>query len=213
MGGRTQAKRPKGAGTDAGFKNVPPELLEAVRRTPDVGFKNLPSDFEAFLRLPPSQQKQLEAKMWVDAFHWRYDKTRSPLYAWAAYQQCRNNGLAVPEWILACFDELSGQLVGLAWDEGKGPGYKRTARLAQKLAELVTGSSRRGRSGVGKAFEELRETWDRFGMARDVYRLHHHEGTKLDFAYDAVAKDRGRSRSAVMRAWYEYEEFVAEQDF
>lgn len=154
------------------------------------------------------QFKALIAAYHIDRKHVLYLRTKNPIHAWSAYRTARLLQVAVPAWVLDCFDawatvlttttHTSAKAIADALKIGKKGGATVTKKAAQEVrdlkivADILYLKSRPTRSAL-KA------------MARD-YRL---KGDGVDPGdrniteiMEQVADERGLDHSSVKTIYY-----------
>ena len=124
------------------------EILPAIdamsRENPEHNFlvplsdwpENQKNSFLAFRLLHP------------EALEILFKKDQNPLYAWRAYQNCREHKIPIPDWVLAYLDSSAGKLLDIEFPEhpahetyaalglnqpGSGTRYRRFDEAEKKL--------------------------------------------------------------------------------
>lgn len=136
-----------------------------------------------------------------------YKKTDNPLWLWMALLVCDKltPGSAVPE-TKVILDYLRG--VAARFFAAGAQGSWDTSPSAQSVAEIVLGTTARGRGGIGRRFSEILDTHRDFEIAARVHALVL-DGWKREAAYVEVATKRdGRpmliSRAHAQRAYAQW---------
>jgi hypothetical protein len=118
-----------------------------------------------------------------------YEITGNPLHVWNAYRASRAVRLEVPDWVLSYFDRVAKRLFQ----------HEEAAKRGKKLSESEIGKAL-GMNAPGREFRKFSETLEWADIAEDV-RQQLKRGDKEKYAIEAVAEKRGKSPSAVRRAW------------
>ena len=123
-----------------------------------------------------------------------FDRTDNPLFAWIAFRHCRKQGLDFPDWVLRYLSSVAQDFARISRDMPEDRPSK--VLHALKFSEL----------GSGDVFSRLTAEGFEIGLAMLV-KVHINIGgtsgkrTKLDFAYDEVAKVTGIRRWKVQKSY------------
>jgi hypothetical protein len=112
------------------------------------------------------------AAHYIDQRHLMYLRTTNPIHAWSAYQTARRLNVAIPEWVLACFDGWASVLSAT------------THRSAKAIADDLKIGKKGGRTVTRKAAREMR---DLEIVADILYQMDRPAGSELK----AIAKAHG----------------------
>jgi len=123
-----------------------------------------------------------------------FERTGNPLHAWQVYAAARRDKRAIPESALAYLDVCAARLLDAAALKAKSQAIYAAEAIGLKKA------GRTGRKNVFREFHDHDTLWRAIALAAEVAQVLA-DGTKLDFAYDDVARAHGVSRTTVRRAY------------
>jgi hypothetical protein len=156
--------------------------------------------------LPGELDLRGELEFMVAKLEKLHEITGNPLHAWTAYRLCRVTRLEMPDWVLSYLDGVAKGLLG------------ETAQKRKKLSEsaIVKALGRAlGMKAPGRQFREFSKTLEWVEIADDVWQQlkqgdKEKHRTKLKYARETVAEERGISTSTVGRAWDKAKEWFPE---
>jgi hypothetical protein len=147
----------------------------------------------------------------------QYEASRDPMVLWVAYLHCREDKLAIPEWILSAFDQISYRLA-YSWAR-RDPVFGNAA--SARLGVAVPPDDRHWRTTIADVFGFSPSTaggptdpFDRaarFQLEAEVaaaVRDLIDDGQNESSAYYLVSTNMGMSESAVRRAWHRWRDAV-----
>jgi hypothetical protein len=128
-----------------------------------------------------------------------YAETGDAFYVWWAYAACRRAKIAIPSWVLECFDRVAIGLQEVGWEtpcrscramqervSGRGPReFAVTVADALELTRVYAGPRLQAENLAERVF---------FSLVRGTH-------TKVYLAIEAVAKEADVSRETARRAW------------
>jgi hypothetical protein len=126
----------------------------------------------------------------------------NPLHVWAAYLECRDHGLPIPDWVLSYLDRVAARF----WTQTRA-GVTPPKEPAAAIAEILE-MKRPGRGGRGNVFAAFDKRPDA-GLAMKVDNLVEYHGQELASAIRSVAKDAGLHESTVRYTWDRYAAVLA----
>ena len=160
------------------------EILPAIdvmsREKPEHNFlvplsdwpENQKNSFLAFRLLHP------------EALEILFKKDQNPLYAWRAYQNCREHKIPIPDWVLAYLDSSAGKLLDIEFPEQ--PAHETYAAL---------GLNRKGR---GTLYKRFLDADNRFKAVCEVISGNDEALRKIDI-YGKVADRMGVETSTIQK--------------
>ena len=113
-----------------------------------------------------------------------FEKDQNPLYAWRAYQNCREHKIPIPDWVLAYLDSSAGKLLDIEFPEQ--PAHETYAAL---------GLNRKGR---GTLYKRFLDADNRFKAVCEVISGNDEALRKIDI-YGKVADRMGVETSTIQK--------------
>ena len=113
-----------------------------------------------------------------------FKKDQNPLYAWRAYQNCREHKIPIPDWVLAYLDSSAGKLLDIEFPEQ--PAHETYAAL---------GLNRKGR---GTLYKRFLDADNRFKAVCEVISGNDEALRKIDI-YGKVADRMGVETSTIQK--------------
>ena len=113
-----------------------------------------------------------------------FRKDQNPLYAWRAYQNCREHKIPIPDWVLAYLDSSAGKLLDIEFPEQ--PAHETYAAL---------GLNRKGR---GTLYKRFLDADNRFKAVCEVISGNDEALRKIDI-YGKVADRMGVETSTIQK--------------
>ena len=113
-----------------------------------------------------------------------FRKDQNPLYAWRAYQNCREHKILIPDWVLAYLDSSAGKLLDIEFPEQ--PAHETYAAL---------GLNRKGR---GTLYKRFLDADNRFKAVCEVISGNDEALRKIDI-YGKVADRMGVETSTIQK--------------
>jgi hypothetical protein len=124
-----------------------------------------------------------------------FSREGNPLYAWEAVAIARRYGIASPDWAQDFLADAADRIMEIRDEVASGTSVKRESeRVGRALGFGLEGP---GRGGWFKHATMLERDRTIYLAVSDELEA----GTKLDFAYDEMAKALDVSRSTIVRAW------------
>jgi hypothetical protein len=135
-----------------------------------------------------------------------FSREGNPVYAWEAVAIARRYGIAPPEWAQDFLADAADRIIEIRDEVASGTSVQRESeRVGRALGFGLDGPGRGGWFKHATMLERDRTIYLAVGDELEA-------GTKLDFAYDEVAKALGVSRSTIVRAWLRIKKLNGRKD-
>jgi hypothetical protein len=160
------------------------EILPAIdamsREKPEHNFLVPLSDWSEILRDDISAFSLL----CPEALEILFQKDQNPLYAWRAYQNCREHKISIPDWVLAYLDSSAGKLLDIEFPEQ--PAHETYAALGLNM------------KGRGTLYKRFLDADNRFKAVCEVISGNDEALRKIDI-YGKVADRMGVETSTIQK--------------
>jgi len=113
-----------------------------------------------------------------------FKKDQNPLYAWRAYQNCREHKIPIPDWVLAYLDSSAGKLLDIEFPEQ--PAHETYAALGLNM------------KGRGTLYKRFLDADNRFKAVCEVISGNDEALRKIDI-YGKVADRMGVETSTIQK--------------
>jgi len=113
-----------------------------------------------------------------------FEKDQNPLYAWRAYQNCREHKIPIPDWVLAYLDSSAGKLLDV--ESPEQPAHETYAALGLNM------------KGRGTLYKRFLDADNRFKAVCEVISGNDEALRKIDI-YGKVADRMGVETSTIQK--------------
>lgn len=128
----------------------------------------------------------------------QFKSEENPLFAWRAYQFCRQNNTLLPEWVLKYLDEAVKSLLD----------PQRPKLLNERTGVFIQKALKMDKKGKGDIFQRYFDVEKKMSVISDVLNLQLEEKKTRDAALYQIVNETGIPYDTLIKWYYLYREIL-----